>query len=690
MTRRPEHAPAPGAGGWSARLGAWVDRHPLALCLAFCGATIGVRLLLLLGFFEFIDFEELEYGELAKDMASGRLRPVLDYAGKAWEGGAHPVNLLVYPFYAALGPSLLALKLAGITLSTLGLVPWVELARRVGGPLAGVAAALLLCLAPPFYQRMTFSPMMVSTHLGTALFSGLALLLTWRGFVERSLAPGRAALALGLCAGLGGYWALSFWPLAVGLAATLALLRPGRRQLLLAGAGLLPGLLLLWLLCLGPMMDGDLGRLLSILLSGDFAQLVNLGGRTSGAGNAAQHLLRLVTVHFPRMAGFVEGEAHQFVAWPSAIYYALTLGAALWLGLRALSPAGRRGGEGRPLLLLGPAMLSYLAFYLGSGLDVESTGYDRYRYFLPVFPFALALLALAVGSLCRRAGRLGPWAGAAALAGLLALGLSGAANLFNRAVFPAPYAALAGFAPLHDVWYPLYGLRMPGRLDHRLLALRLGAEKVLLAAGMADTREPDGFAVQYLAPALRPDYWEGMGEGIRRVADPERAAQTLRGLVQEGPAAQAEAVMRGLGEIRGWATFHGEDENARRELQRVEQLLRRVLQPLPAARRAALLREVEVGVGQADATHAVFNIFTSFMGRPNQAYLTGLARGFAHFLLPGRPYPDGARFPSYVQQLAEPQEATFRRWVHAEQGRLEALRRRFARRAPYPWVEAPR
>ena len=181
------------------RLLGFIDARPWRAGLVFVALWLALHTVVTLGYYErFIDYETLKYGYMAKDLDQGLIADVRVYQYFYREGSALVIGFLVYPFFELLGPSIFALQLAGAWFMGLGSWPWIDLARRIAGPRGAVAMALMLLLPFPFYLRMTITLFSIVTHLGVIIFAGVAALMLYRGFVERSLPGWVAALGAGV------------------------------------------------------------------------------------------------------------------------------------------------------------------------------------------------------------------------------------------------------------------------------------------------------------------------------------------------------------------------------------------------------------------------------------------------------------------------------------------------------------
>ena len=135
----------------------WIDRRPALFCAAWVLACVLLHTLLLLGHFEQFSDEEMIYGGLAKDLSEGLIVDWTRYRGQLREGGPILFGLWTYPFFLLMGPTLFALRVSSLVLLALGMWPWVDLARRLGGRTAAMFMAICMLLPFPSFLRLILS-----------------------------------------------------------------------------------------------------------------------------------------------------------------------------------------------------------------------------------------------------------------------------------------------------------------------------------------------------------------------------------------------------------------------------------------------------------------------------------------------------------------------------------------------------
>lgn len=512
------------------RLAAWTDRRPALFCAFYVVASLGLHTLVLLGYYELIDYEEQEYGNPTVGLMDGLLGPYGSYILCVREGGAYLYGLWCYPFFQLLGPSMFSLKLAGVVLLALGTWPWVDLARRLSGAGAAWTMAILLLLPFPFMVRMTVGAFSVATHMGTIIFSGFCLWFLWRGFKDRSLNWRWASLGAGLATGAGCFWAFSFWPVALGMALSAVLLRVPRRAWLVTLPAVVPGLVMVWQVCLKPMGLGSASNISGSLQEWNWAsRIVTVDTREVSAGGMLHELWRIVSDYLPRFAAFWQ-EGSRTVIDParSSIYYVLLLAAAALMIYR-LVVAGRSMGRQSRLLRALPLYLPipiYVATYLISGLyPEEHATSDRMRYFLPIVPWTFLIIGQALWHAPRRRRRL-LLASAAFTAVLLGLGIYSSCTVFVWQRFPSAYLAVKGHtlkatnvtSVTHEVFQQ--GLRHPSPRVREWMVDELGRDTGESSLDTELTRDKDWYKghisrrLKLVSSPLRAHFWEGFGKGI--------------------------------------------------------------------------------------------------------------------------------------------------------------------------------
>ena len=121
--------------------------------------------------------------------------------------GCIVVGVFLTPFFVLLGPTLVAMKVAAISISTATAFLFIRLLEQHAGVFAAWSGALLFALLPPSYQMVDV--LLLGSH-GEVTFvtlTALIILLTLKGCASPSLT---AVFALGLACGLGLFFSLQF------------------------------------------------------------------------------------------------------------------------------------------------------------------------------------------------------------------------------------------------------------------------------------------------------------------------------------------------------------------------------------------------------------------------------------------------------------------------------------------------
>jgi hypothetical protein len=360
--------------------------------------------------------------------------PLGDYYDNA--AGQLLTGLLAVPFYLALGPTYLALKLVPFALGAVALVAVFAFVRRFWGGRAATLSALLFAAGPATLVK--YSLFASGNHFENLAFTMVAVAAFWR--MHSLGVPRRWLWISGFAAGFALFVFLgALIPIALLALAHLGL-RGWRRSigdLAHAAPAFALGLLPLVLLNLGTDARG-LG-----FLRDKFAG----SGDGPDPASIVRRLGEFFFVHLPRSASFppwlglngalAGGMFLAAFAAAYAVFLRPALGATLDLARGALgrgaapqggSPAALERYALVPLVLYLP--LCALAFAI-SNLEIASyqppIECAAYRYFLPHLLFAVVL----VGAASARLARSGGVAGRAA-AGLIA-GIAIATAPFNLA-----------------------------------------------------------------------------------------------------------------------------------------------------------------------------------------------------------------------------------------------------------------
>jgi hypothetical protein len=357
------------------------------------------------------DFEELLRGVAAQELLDGPLLPVQDYQVNHFWGGSLVASIVAVPFFALLGPNLLALRLSPLVVHLVAVALAFLILDRAAGRRAAWIGGLLLAIPPPGYTFTSSSTFSLHTETN-ALSLGLFLAyLVYREHRARGPSPWRAAL-VGLLGGFGIWFA---YGLAIPVAIVLffELSRDKRcclrRDFAFALAGFLVGL--------APWIR--------------YQALHDLGGPVVYGGGIEEQLYLDPAFVLQKAAGLL------FTHVPDAFWFRGALGldgvllgrlaalvlvagalVALWTARRRVA-ASFAGGTPHPVALAAAFVLLYFLAYSFSGFGVgKRYRPQEYRYLMPFWPYLALLGACAVDALLGR-GRVARAAAASATAALV-------------------------------------------------------------------------------------------------------------------------------------------------------------------------------------------------------------------------------------------------------------------------------
>ncbi len=389
-----------------------------------------VHLFLVLGTFDAVDLEESEYGNVAIAALDGQLD---DYAtlstdsshGDDLMNGAGRRRRTVWslepfaiPFFVALGPTFLALKVFTVLLGAFWALCWFGVARAAAPRAPPWMAALLMILPMPLVQRGAISATNTFAHFGSAIFLGASLWLVLQGWT--------GVLLAGLVAGFGVYQSASLAPMLIG---PVFLAWHARGWPAVAGfiTGMIPGIALMFGFR-DASRGGDLATLLTGLSGGDPMRGEPLA--------AAVENLKIALVYGPGF-GLIDPDTLKLDFLEQGLGYTVLVILVFALGLRRRSSPEPETRAVRIAVVL--SLLAYLAAWVKTGFQLETSYFDGLRYLLPISGILPVLLLVSLQKL----GRLR----IAAFATLLLGHVIGFVLLFRPAVFPAPWHQLHGYEP---------------------------------------------------------------------------------------------------------------------------------------------------------------------------------------------------------------------------------------------------
>ena len=475
--------------------------------------------------------EELEKGTATKAMLDGLAVPHHQLAYHYYEGGGFVTSHLNAPFFLALGPCLLALKLVALLFAVAILACGWRFVGRFFGARSALLFGVLFALCPESMQKISL--LNLGIHYQALLFTILVLHFSFRVVFEEDRRP-TSFFLLGLCAGFGTYFSYQV-ALTCAFAGLLILLRCPRVLVCRGsvagwiglGVGLAP-LGVMWLL---------VGREILDIHGASLA-----GGEGGGLGALIAFLRSL----------FLGREARELAA---PVLYPLLLLACLAAGLRA----GRLRG---PALALFLYLLFFLASYALSGFAVAEVRHDFYLARLSqAWLLCSLLLAVLLPRLSGPVERRLRGPAAVLLAGIgiwHALALAGA----GRPLSPLANLRLLGESPGYD--YPQYFAKVKDHLEGddagklRVLLgfreeepreLRAAAALALFSQGNRPLAE-----IEASCRAVEPDGWPDFLLGLRywlrqrhRGANPDPAVRFAE--LEGYPPADRPHLAEGLGRL---------------------------------------------------------------------------------------------------------------------------------------------
>jgi len=148
--------------------------------------------------------DELYVGTIAQELVTGSTLPFVEYRANNFALGTVVIGALAAGFFLLFGPTVFALKLAPLLVSTLTLVFWYRTIQRYAGERVAGYFGLLFCFSPPLLTA--YSVAALGDHSQSIVFSALTVFLLFRMLSEEK--PSRAyPVLLGLTAGVGLWFA---------------------------------------------------------------------------------------------------------------------------------------------------------------------------------------------------------------------------------------------------------------------------------------------------------------------------------------------------------------------------------------------------------------------------------------------------------------------------------------------------
>lgn len=622
------------------------------------------RGLILRGWNDRLDTEEMSFGALPAHLFDGLLVPLLDYQTQWREGGSVLMAPVVGAVMAVLGDSVLAVKAGGLVWYGLALLAWYLAARLAFGPLVAIILGALLAVAPPFLTAMQFT--MLAGHGEAQLLSGLALACAVAA-MRRAHTP-LLLFGTGLLAVLGGVFAYSAAPLGACLLAWLAVRGPGtpraRLSLLAAGGlvGLMPWIAFFVVKVAPNLPEGDesIGLLTFVLGGSNF--LGDQGAFALLRGLISETLFTMWG--WPDAVGHYRGRMNYVFG---TVIFGLLSAAALdaAFGSRSEAAGWARDPISREVIITLQGFVGlYVVLALASAAKLSPDVFDGYRYLLPLQYVALLLAAAGLGTIASV--RQGLPVAVATFALLLAV--TGGPMLRAATAEPerSPLWGLRG--------YTLQPVREELAVAPHLLIEALAerpetrTELSVLYGFVSFSREENGQLPPRPEGGIRPLVIEGAGRAMMWALLGKEPwvgeADALRWLAA-APAPVRDDMLRGVG--RGVRLDH----RVRPALARADAVLLRGLGP----------RELELvaeGIGLQDVLGNNFHFARSGVPRAAPlAYARGTGRALARLVLDPAEPPVLDRLPAQLITLLDDTERdALRAGYRAELARLSRARTR--------------
>src|SRR2546422_4923066 len=122
--------------------------------------------------------DELYIGTIAQELVTGLAMPFTEYRQTNYALGTLVIGALGAGFFLLFGPTVFALKLTPLLLSTLALIFWYWTIRRAAGKRVAGYFAMLFCFSPPLFTA--YSVATLGTHSESIVFSALTVFLLFR------------------------------------------------------------------------------------------------------------------------------------------------------------------------------------------------------------------------------------------------------------------------------------------------------------------------------------------------------------------------------------------------------------------------------------------------------------------------------------------------------------------------------
>ncbi|MBI4436438.1 MAG: glycosyltransferase family 39 protein [Candidatus Omnitrophica bacterium] len=147
--------------------------------------------------------EELQRGTIAKELIQGLKIPFFDYAADHYSGGSLVYGVLTVPSFLVFGKSVFVLRLTALFFQLGTFLTWALFMKRFFGRKAALYIALLYLFSPPYLTLYAMYAMGV--HAESLLFTALGLFFLFRILYDGKHSL-RCAAWLGLVEGFGTYF----------------------------------------------------------------------------------------------------------------------------------------------------------------------------------------------------------------------------------------------------------------------------------------------------------------------------------------------------------------------------------------------------------------------------------------------------------------------------------------------------
>jgi len=147
--------------------------------------------------------EDILLGTFPKELLEGLKLSFFDYAATHYHGGTLVYGLLTVPFFVLFGKTVFALRLPTVLFQYGAFITWYCFMKRFFGKRPALYAALLYLFCPPWLTL--FGMFANGSHTESLFFTALGVYFLYRLIYEKDHYP-RHAVLLGLICGFGSYF----------------------------------------------------------------------------------------------------------------------------------------------------------------------------------------------------------------------------------------------------------------------------------------------------------------------------------------------------------------------------------------------------------------------------------------------------------------------------------------------------